>query len=64
MVDNRQLNKFAYWIIFNGEVKPSEDISDGRWSAIVRYINREVFRANSLASGFGGGVDDCPNGVV
>lgn len=41
---NAQIVKFANWITFNGNVKPSEGISDGRWAAIVKYIRREILK--------------------
>lgn len=33
--------KMIDWILYNGNVKPSDSISDGRWNAMVKHISRE-----------------------
>lgn len=35
------MQKYINWILYNGESKPSNAISDGRWMAIVKYLKRE-----------------------
>lgn len=35
--------KMINWVVYNGDVKPTESISDARWRAMVKQIKREVF---------------------
>ena len=37
--------KVINWIVYNGEVKPTESISDARWKAMLKHIKREVFNS-------------------
>lgn len=33
--------KMINWVAYNGDVKPTESISDARWRAMVKHIKRE-----------------------
>lgn len=35
--------KMINWVAYNGDVKPTESISDARWGAMVKQIKREIF---------------------
>jgi hypothetical protein len=35
------MQKYINWILYQGTVKPTNEISDGRWQAIVKYLKRE-----------------------
>jgi len=37
----RYLIKMINWVTYNGDAKPTESISDGRWRAMVAHIRRE-----------------------
>jgi len=36
-----KLQRAINWIAYNGNTKPTNSISDTRWSAMVAHINRE-----------------------
>jgi len=33
--------KMINWVAYNGNLKPDDSISDGRWHAMVAHITRE-----------------------
>lgn len=35
---SRQMVKMLDWYLYNGEIKPTESISDARWKAIIKFI--------------------------
>jgi len=38
---SKYLQKIINWIAYNGTAKPSDSISDARWAAMVKHIQRE-----------------------
>lgn len=42
--------KMVNWVAYNGDVKPTESISDARWRAMVKHIKREIFLMESVSS--------------
>ena len=43
-IKGHYINKMINWISFNGNVKPTEGISDVRWAAMVKHIRREYLK--------------------
>ena len=44
-VISRTLAKYIDWILYRGTAKPSDDMSNARWQAVVKHILREYINA-------------------